>query len=177
MGTTWNPWTWCPPVLRRHGPGSQGWSTWWQGSVMRTACPNAKGPETNILPVLPGGFPSSAELGISSGFLISVFLFSVFALLQVSTGFKAVPIVFPVSRDRAAEKDCTGQNLEMSDCKIHRHIPQSHSLCKTIHLIWWCNTEIHSEVFLLCCQIGTEHMWHVEHSKFSYWTNMRRVRQ
>lgn len=71
------------------------------------------------------GFPSSAELGMSSGFL------TVFVLLQVSTGFKAVPIAFPVSRDRTS-----GQNLEMSDCKTHRHILQSHSLCKTIHLIW-----------------------------------------
>lgn len=53
-GTTWNLWTWCPPALRKHAPGSQGWSTWWQGSVTRTASPNAKGPETNILPVLPG---------------------------------------------------------------------------------------------------------------------------
>lgn len=177
-GTTWSPWTWCPPVLRKLGPGSQGWSTWWQGSVTRTASPNAKGPGTNILPVLPESVPSTAELWISSGFLTA------FALLQVSTRLRAseqFPLYSLFPETEFLRRVVLGKIwrwVTAVDWKTQSYIPQSRSQCKTIHLIWWWNTEIHSEVFLLCCQIGTEHMWHVEHSKSRSCdcTNMRRVR-
>lgn len=49
MENTWSPWTWCPLLVRRHALGSQASSTWWLGSVMRTALLRGSAPVTNIL--------------------------------------------------------------------------------------------------------------------------------
>lgn len=54
MENTWSPWTWCPALERRHGPGSQASSIWWLASVMKTAWPRDSAPGTNILQLYSG---------------------------------------------------------------------------------------------------------------------------